>query len=85
MKILLLLVIMTVPAMAQGLGTWCDPVFGCMQVTCDLVRWGAATMPQSQLDAYKAQATPAQRAAGQKCLGGKATAAKFRSSKKFKR
>lgn len=84
--ITLLLFIMAAPAVAQGLGTWCNPVFGCIQVTCDLVRWGAATMPQSQVDAYKAQATPAQLAAGQRCLGLPVAKAKFRSGgKKFKK
>ena len=53
---------------APDLGTWCMPVLGCYAVTCDLVRWAVATLPQSTINDYRKHATLSQVKAGEACL-----------------
>lgn len=63
------LLLLVSPATAQHLGNWCLPELGCIPITCQLVKAAAASASQEQRNSFMARATPAQRAAGQRCLG----------------
>lgn len=67
MRIVVVMVLVAIisPAQAQVLGTWCNPVLGCIQVTCEMARTYGHLVTQAQIDA----ATPQQRAAARACLG----------------
>lgn len=62
--VVLILLALIAPAFAQHAPLPPDQAYPCW-----LIRWGAATLTQAQIDEYKAQASPQQIAAGRACLG----------------
>lgn len=65
LPVLLILLALPAAAQAQNVGMWCNPVLGCVQVTCEMVRMYQGLATPAQIDA----ATPQQRAAAMSCLG----------------
>lgn len=71
------LIAMAAPAFAQQATLPPDQAYPCW-----LIRWGAATLTQAQIDEYRAKASPQQIAAGRACLG---LPPEFKSRRKTKK